>query len=182
MELVEIVDCGPAAFTEVFNQPLYKEYRIGPHPFTEEDSRKFFINKVARWNSGQEFVYAAVQEGSVIGVVSLHSLQATHRYGHIFYWFSLEHRGRGLASEAVIELVHLAFGRHDLVRLEAQLRTDNVPSRRLLERIGFKKEAFMESKFINNERSYDGYQYRLLIDEYKDGWAKKLPPKEVLDD
>lgn len=175
LELMEVIDCQPIMLVDVFNQPLYQEYRIGPHPFKEEDARELYRQKVCNWHLGKEYTYVAIENDQVLGVASFHSISVTHKFAHIFYWFAVSGRGKGYATRTVIQLIHLGFKKWGFCRIEAQLRTDNAPSRRLLERLKFKQEAVLESKFINNNMMYDGFQYRLLLEEYEKGWSQEFP-------
>lgn len=174
LKLIEILDCDPNGFTSVFDQPLCEEYGIGPHPFSENDSREFYAQKLARWINREEFLYAVEESGHIAGVVSLHSIHWNHKCAQLFYWFGETHRGKGLATSAIIQLVHLSFQNYGLNRVEALLRTDNIASRRLLERIEFKQEALLRDKFLSNDRPYDGFQYRLLRTEYETSWKQQF--------
>jgi RimJ/RimL family protein N-acetyltransferase len=49
-----------------------------------------------------------------------------------------EEHGRGFATEAAATIVQLAFGDLDLHRLRATALRDNIASRRVLERLGFR--------------------------------------------
>lgn len=51
--------------------------------------------------------------------------------------------GQGLMSEALRAILAFGFERMGLARVEAYVMTDNEPSCRLLERLGFVREAFL---------------------------------------
>jgi ribosomal-protein-alanine N-acetyltransferase len=57
----------------------------------------------------------------------------------IGYWVDGRRNGRGLATEAVGEIVSYAFGALDLHRVEAATLVDNVASQRVLEKNGFER-------------------------------------------
>ncbi len=57
----------------------------------------------------------------------------------VSYWVDEGHTGHGLASQAVAEVVDLAFGELELHRLEAGTLVDNVASQRVLEKNRFER-------------------------------------------
>ena len=65
-------------------------------------------------------------------------------------------KGRGIASEALRQLVQIAFNEHKLVRLEAYIFPHNIASLRVLQKNGFVLEctcqfaAFKRGKFLSN--------------------------------
>jgi [ribosomal protein S5]-alanine N-acetyltransferase len=56
----------------------------------------------------------------------------------IGYGVAEELRGKGLATAAVRELLQVAFSDTGVVEVYAETATDNVPSRRVVEKVGFR--------------------------------------------
>lgn len=74
--------------------------------------------------------------------------------------------GRGLATEAVRELVRHAFEDLGLRRVVAECFADNEPSWRLMERIGMRREAHTVRDALHRDLGWqDGLLYALLADE-----------------
>ena len=61
------------------------------------------------------------------------------------YWVGCTHARKGYMSEAIRAVIHFAFADLTLSRLEAACLASNNPSRRLLERCGFKYEGVAQS-------------------------------------
>lgn len=75
--------------------------------------------------------------------------------------------GRGLATEAVTALLGLCFVDLDLRRVYAGCFADNIPSWRLMERVGMRREAHNVRESLHRSGEWlDGYQYALLADEW----------------
>lgn len=75
--------------------------------------------------------------------------------------------GRGLATEAVAELVRHAFEDLGLRRVMAECFTANEPSWRLMERLGMRREAHHVLDSLHRDRGWqDEYVYALLADEW----------------
>ncbi len=78
-----------------------------------------------------------------VGWVSLRIAERQANAGEIGYSILREHRGRGIATEAVRALLAEAFEVRKLVRVQAFCVPDNVASRRLLERLDFHPDGVL---------------------------------------
>lgn len=76
--------------------------------------------------------------------------------------------GRGLATEAVEGLLRICFEDLGLRRVTAGCFADNVPSWRLMERVGMRRELHAVQESLHRELGWvDGYGYALLADEWR---------------
>jgi RimJ/RimL family protein N-acetyltransferase len=77
------------------------------------------------------------------------------------------HEGRGYATEAVRELLWIAFDALGLRRVTAICFADNEPSWRLMERVGMRREAHHVRDNLHRDGEwYDGFTYAMLADEW----------------
>lgn len=84
--------------------------------------------------------------GSLIGAITLDNIRrGPAQTGTIGYWIGQEFSRQGYMTEALKAVVHHAFTKFDLSRLEAACLPENAPSRALLERTGFKYEGVAQS-------------------------------------
>lgn len=75
--------------------------------------------------------------------------------------------GMGLATEAVRELLGLAFTRLGYRRVIAHCFTANTPSWRLMERVGMRRESHQVADGLHRELGWlDGYTYAMLASEW----------------
>lgn len=78
------------------------------------------------------------------------------------------HEGHGYATEAVRELLDIAFAGLGLRRVIAHCFADNEPSWRLMERTGMRREAYTVRDALHRDGQwYDGMAYALLVDEWR---------------
>jgi RimJ/RimL family protein N-acetyltransferase len=78
------------------------------------------------------------------------------------------HAGQGWATEAVRELLTIAFDGLGLRRVIAICFADNEPSWRLMERLGMRREARTVGDNLHRDGQwYDGLTYALLADEWR---------------
>jgi len=150
------------ALLSLFNEPLFKEYEMGPYPFRIMDAIKYIKNSTELRKKKQTFIYGAFLREELIAVVSLHDISRIHKSAELFYWVRKDLRKKGYGCKAVAILVKMAFNEYNLHRIEAKMRADNTPSIELAEKLGFKLEARMREKYFNNSKYYDALQYVLL--------------------
>jgi RimJ/RimL family protein N-acetyltransferase len=82
--------------------------------------------------------------------------------------FDPEFHGRGYATEAVREILRLAFSELGLRRVEAYCFAENEPSWRLMERVGMRREAHTIADGLHRDGTWrDGLCYALLADEWR---------------
>ncbi|CUH75730.1 GNAT family N-acetyltransferase [Tropicibacter naphthalenivorans] len=122
-------------------------------------SRKAFTNRVY-WasrsiNSGSAvplfLIHRDTQE--LLGAITLDNIRrGPAQAGTLGYWIGERHARHGYMSEAIAAVVHHAFERMGLSRVEAACLPENVPSRGLLERSGFKYEGVAQSYLQINGR------------------------------
>ncbi|HEX4977620.1 MAG TPA: GNAT family protein, partial [Nocardioides sp.] len=76
--------------------------------------------------------------------------------------------GRGLATEAVEGLLRICFEHLGLRRVTAGCFADNVPSWRLMERVGMRRELHTLQESLHRDLGWvDGLGYALLADEWR---------------
>lgn len=79
-----------------------------------------------------------------------------------------EHAGQGYAAEGVAELVRVCFEVLRLRRVYAQCFADNVPSWRLMEKLGMRREEHAVRESLHRSgRWLDGLRYALLAEEWR---------------
>lgn len=93
--------------------------------------------------------------------------QAVGTEAEIGYTLDPAYGGRGLATEAVRALLEIAFEQIGVRRVIALLFADNLPSRRLLERVGMRREQHTRQDSLHRSGEWlDGMMYALLKDEW----------------
>ncbi len=77
------------------------------------------------------------------------------------------HGGKGYATEAVAGLITVCFERLGIRRVSAVCFADNVPSWRLMERLGMRREAHWVKESLHRSGAWlDSYHYALLAEEW----------------
>lgn len=86
------------------------------------------------------------EDEALIGAITLDNIRrGPAQSGTLGYWTGASHARQGYMREAIHAIVHQAFVRLDLSRLEAACLPENAASRGLLEKTGFKYEGVAQS-------------------------------------
>ncbi len=122
-------------------------------------SRKAFTNRVywanrsiANGSAVPLFLYRR-DDNALLGAITLDNLRrGPAQAGTLGYWIGQPFARQGYMAEAIEAMVHHAYERLDLSRIEAACLPENVASRGLLERSGFKYEGVAQSYLQINGR------------------------------
>jgi RimJ/RimL family protein N-acetyltransferase len=118
---------------------------------------------------GWWFIIETLEGQKKAGFISYYSPRRD--YPHLFevgYRIKPSERNRGYTTEALRLLVdHLFTTRKEIMRLEALTDVENVPSQRVLELNGFKREGVMKKRFFTEGQYRDDCIYAILRDEWQ---------------
>ena len=114
--------------------------------------RRPFINRV-NWakrsiQSGTAIPLFIINrnDGVLIGAITLDNIRrGPNQTATMGYWIGLPYVRKGFMSEAISALVHYAFGTLDISRIESACLPENTPSRKVLEKCGFKYEGVAQA-------------------------------------
>jgi [ribosomal protein S5]-alanine N-acetyltransferase len=107
-----------------------------PEFFTTDGQRE----RLARQLEGDTHPFAILDGEEIAGTINLFNIvRESLQSGTIGYWVDCARNGRGLATDAVAEILAYAYDDLDLHRVEAATLVDNVPSQRVLEKNGFER-------------------------------------------
>jgi [ribosomal protein S5]-alanine N-acetyltransferase len=107
-------------------------------------------------------------EKKLIGSFSFWKINKPHCRAEIGYSIRPDFWGNGFMTETFKTLIEFGFSQMGLHSIEANVNPQNNKSIRLLERIGFKKEACFRENFFFNEKYLDSVIYCLLETDHRD--------------
>lgn len=119
-------------------------------------------------------------EGRLAGQVTIDNVvRGALRSGNLGYWVDRAVAGQGMASLAVALVCDHAFGPARLHRLQADIRPENGPSRRLVHRLGFRHEGLLR-RYLDIDGDWrDHDTFALLAEDVPGGavaqWGSRLP-------
>lgn len=143
------------------NVKIWNNVRDGlPYPYTMLDADKY-IRMVQAQPYVQNFAIEVV--GEVVGGVGIVPLTDVERLSaEVGYWLGEDYWGRGIMGEAVALLVDYVFRETGIIRLFASVYEYNPASMKVLEKVGFTRQAILRDAAIKNGRVIDMYYYDLV--------------------
>lgn len=121
-----------------------------PHPYRVEDAREFIAAAIRQT---PQVSFAIEADGAAVGGIGVRPGEDVYRVtGEIGFWLGEDYWGRGIMTGAVTAFSRYAFEAYSLRRLEARVYEWNTASRRVLEKAGYEREAFLRDCAIKNGR------------------------------
>ena len=132
-----------------------------PYPYTEKDAEDY-ITAMLCADKSAVFAYAICLEDRAVGSIGAFRQSNIHfRTAELGYYLAREYWGRGIVTEAVRQLCERVFAQTDILRIYAEPFSDNVGSRRVLEKAGFQLEGILRRNACKNGRVLDMALYSL---------------------
>jgi len=120
-------------------------------------------DRVADWREDDDaFPFVARADGDRVGFVELRVLNPHWRNASLTYWVAPGAQGEGYGSDAVAAVVEYGFDHLAVHKLVAMTFEGNEASQRLLESLGFDREAEFASEVYVDGEYRDLYGYGLL--------------------
>lgn len=141
------------AASREFLQPWEPEWARDHLTRKSFTNRVFWAQKAIAKETALPLFLVRREDGMLVGGITLDNIRrGPAQAGTAGYWVGAPFQRQGYTREAVLALVHHAFARLDLSRIEAGCLPENTPSRRLLESSGFKYEGVAQSYLQINGR------------------------------
>jgi len=107
-------------------------------------------------------------DGGLAGVININEIvHGLFKSGYLGYYGFEPYTGKGLMSAGLSAVVRLAFGRHRLHRLEANIQPDNLGSINLVRRLGFRCEGLSRRYLKVCGRWRDHERWAILAEDFR---------------
>jgi ribosomal-protein-alanine N-acetyltransferase len=143
-------------------------------PLTAEE----FDRYIQRVNSPGQVGFFVVLTVSreLAGVINLSEIvHGNFRSAYLGYYAFTPHNGQGYMTEGLHAVISRALHTLRLHRLEANIQPDNLDSKRLVKRLGFRKEGFSPRYLKIGGRWRDHERWALTAEEWRGGTDAKKP-------
>lgn len=168
-------------------KPMFK-YRSDPEtnkylsliPESEEDIAEFIQKTSCNIDiPGTWFQFVLIEQNSnlLIGDIGIHFLDTDSENSQVEIGYTLDKQfhGKGYATEALTAVIDFLITGLHKKRITASIDPTNVDSIRLIERLGFRKEAHLEKSLFFQGKWVDDVIYALSANEWKE---KHKPGKQ----
>jgi ribosomal-protein-alanine N-acetyltransferase len=120
------------------------------------------INESQKNGTAVTWAICLVNDRKLIGTICFWNIKLEHFRAEIGYSLHPQHQGNGYMSEAIQSVLDYGFQLMHLHSVEAQVNPKNENSIKLLERNGFRKEAYFKENYFYAGRFIDTAVYSLL--------------------
>lgn len=139
------------------------------------DNNRYFQNTIdfiqisqIQYERNETIQFVLMYMGKVAGVVGYHRIDWLNRYTSIGYWIGEQYQGKGLVTKACARVLDYSFERIGLHRIEIRCATENLRSRAIPIRLGFKEEGLIRQAEWLYDHYVDHVIYGILESEWLD--------------
>lgn len=140
-----------------------------PHANSEEFFLSFINRSLHDYADGKSLVCGMIYKDKLVGNISFNSINHQLKKVEMGYWLSAEYQGKGIVSRSVLKLIEVAFTDLDMEKVQISAATENQPSRKVCERLGFVLEGTITRAENVNGRVVDHAVYGLS----RTSWPEK---------
>lgn len=141
-------------------EPVWAADHLARRAFT---NRVYWAQRSEAQGTAVPFLLIRRDDQQVLGAITLDNIRrGPAQCGTIGYWIGARFARQGYMREAIQALVHHAFTVMDLSRIEAACLPENMASRGVLEKSGFKYEGVAQSYLQINGRWRNHVLYAAL--------------------
>ena len=135
--------------------------------YSLENSRFFIRENLLRFADNGSFDSVILYENKKIGTIGFHNLDLINRSAHVGYWLTKDLHGRGIMTRCAKALTNYLFNDFELNRIQINCNTENVKSRAIPERLGYKLEGINRQVEFHNGKLGDWAVYAMLRQDWK---------------
>jgi ribosomal-protein-serine acetyltransferase len=131
------------------------------------DDSLSFIQKIhSDWMLNRLLCTLIYKKNEIVGAMGFHV--RVHRYTALGYWIARSESGKDLCTDASRAIIKWAFKNYeDLNLVELRAATNNLASRRVAEKLGFKNEGTLRCREWLYTQFVDHVVYSVTRDEWK---------------
>jgi RimJ/RimL family protein N-acetyltransferase len=135
--------------------------------YTQSEAETWF--ELCRKNNASGLAYEygifSNDSGLFYGGIGINNINRAHNYANIGYWMRPSQQGKGIATQAVTEVVRYGFGELKFTRLEIVAAVGNTASRRVAEKSGAQFECIARNRLMIHGKSHDAAMYSLVPEQ-----------------
>lgn len=149
------------------NDPEIRPYFFAAFPIVISGQRKWFEKMLD--NERKKLFVIQKKEGQAVGTIGLDDIDWKNQvaeYGNLLIGVK-EERGKGLAQDATLTLLHFAFKELNLNRVFLRVFAFNVAAIALYEKCGFRQEGILRQAHFTQGRFVDIAVMAILREEFQ---------------
>jgi len=140
-----------------------REHRDGGRRAAEE----YFAMLRDQFARKEKVSFVVERRGVFLGVFSVHTINEVTRSGEFSCWVDSRHAGRGVTSAANRCWIDWAFETVGFIRISAFTALDNIASRKMTERAGFRLVGVSRKRLLVGSEFRDAHEWEMTGDEWR---------------
>lgn len=123
------------------------------------------VKDLVKSNQGEQpqaYTFVIENDNQFAGLISLNLGRAKYRNAEIWFKLHPDFWNKGIATEALREIISFGFNTLNLHRIEAGCAVDNIGSYKVLEKVGMIREAHTRQLLPLKSGWADNYGYAIL--------------------
>ena len=127
-----------------------------PEPYPPDGGKMFVKQAVEAHANEEEFYFAILADGELIGALDLRSIDHKNRSLECGYAIAVSHWGKGITTKALSLALRYAFFELNMDIVRSSCLTRNPASARVLEKNGFRETG----EYISDIPKFEGEPFR----------------------
>jgi [ribosomal protein S5]-alanine N-acetyltransferase len=120
--------------------------------------------------AGLALPFIVCERGRLVGQITISTIvRGAANTGQVGYWIDRAAAGHGIMPTALALVVGHAFSHAGLHRVEAAIRPENAASRRVVEKLGFRREGLLERYLAIDGAYRDHIVFALTVEDVPEG-------------
>ncbi|MBD64995.1 MAG: RimJ/RimL family protein N-acetyltransferase [Halobacteriovoraceae bacterium] len=133
---------------------------------TVNDTKAFCEMCSEQLKAGKGYQFCISYKGKVVGGLGQHDIDEKNKKTSLGYWLHSDYTGKGIMTQSCEAFIRYIFEVQKLNRIELRAATENIPSKKIAQRLGFKPEGISRQAEWIGDRVLDHQIYALLKSEW----------------
>jgi RimJ/RimL family protein N-acetyltransferase len=159
----------PSLFSAIYESRMeLAEWMPWCHPdYSIEETKGWVRLQQDGWKDRLEYSFGIFDNSNnkLVGGCGLNQINWIHNIGNLGYWIGTKFTGRGFASAATRLCAEFGFSELKLNRIEIVAAKDNIPSQKVAEKAGAKKECLARKRLAVGKKIHDAFVYSLIKED-----------------
>ncbi|MBE39557.1 MAG: RimJ/RimL family protein N-acetyltransferase [Euryarchaeota archaeon] len=130
------------------------------------DETDFILDQSEKANRMEAMLLLLEYENEIVGTLSINRIDHGNRTAWIGYWLDQDHCGNGLMTRSAGALIDVLLNACAFHRVVIEAGIDNLPSRAIPERLGFREEGVSVEREWLYDHWIDIVQYAITAREW----------------
>jgi ribosomal-protein-alanine N-acetyltransferase len=149
-------------FLSLSNPEVIKYYGISYSSLQETKDQLKFYRDLEQNETGIWWAICSLNNDVFYGAIGLNNRNLIHQNAEIGYWLMPQYWGKGIINETLPFVCNFGFNQLNLHRIVAMIESENIASKRTVEKIGFAYEGTMKECEMKNKNWIDLEIYAMI--------------------